>query len=70
MLLLGRNATVTICHSRTHNLQQIVSTGDIVVAAVGRPELIQGSWIKPGAVSWTPGTWAMSPTMLLLSGHA
>lgn len=50
MLLLGRNATVTICHSRTRDLASIVATGDIVVAAVGRPELIQGSWIKPGAV--------------------
>jgi methylenetetrahydrofolate dehydrogenase (NADP+)/methenyltetrahydrofolate cyclohydrolase len=50
MLLLGRNATVTICHSRSRDLQQIVQTGDIVVAAVGRPELIRGDWIKPGAV--------------------
>jgi methylenetetrahydrofolate dehydrogenase (NADP+)/methenyltetrahydrofolate cyclohydrolase len=50
LLLLGRNATVTICHSRTRDLQQIVQTGDIVVAAVGRPELIRGDWIKPGAV--------------------
>jgi len=50
MLLLGRDATVTICHSRTQDLEQLVATGDIVVAAVGRPELIQGAWIKPGAV--------------------
>lgn len=55
MLLLGRNATVTICHSRTRNLQQIVETGDIVVAAVGRPELIRGKWIKPGAVVMDAG---------------
>lgn len=55
MLLLGRNATVTICHSRTRDLPQIVATGDIIVAAVGRPELIQGSWIKPGAVVMDAG---------------
>ena len=50
MLLLGRNATVTYCHSRTRDLPRIVRAADIVVAAVGRPELIQGQWIKPGAV--------------------
>ncbi|MEC0202869.1 tetrahydrofolate dehydrogenase/cyclohydrolase catalytic domain-containing protein [Paenibacillus lautus] len=50
MMLLNRNATVTICHSRTKNLGEIVSQGDIVVAAVGKPNFIQGDWIKPGAV--------------------
>lgn len=50
MLLLGRDATVTICHSKTRGLSQFVSEADIVVAAVGRPELIRGEWIKPGAV--------------------
>jgi methylenetetrahydrofolate dehydrogenase (NADP+)/methenyltetrahydrofolate cyclohydrolase len=50
MMLLGRDATVTICHSRTRGLAQFVSEADIVVAAVGRPELIRGDWIKPGAV--------------------
>jgi len=50
MLLLGRNATVTYCHSRTRDLPRIVRTADIVVAAVGRPGFIQGKWIKPGAV--------------------
>ncbi|HEY5981185.1 MAG TPA: tetrahydrofolate dehydrogenase/cyclohydrolase catalytic domain-containing protein [Microlunatus sp.] len=50
MLLLGRDATVTICHSKTRGLSQFVSEADIVVAAVGRPELIRGDWIKPGAV--------------------
>lgn len=50
MLLLQRDATVTYCHSRTTDLAGIVATGDIVVAAVGRPELVQGSWIKSGAV--------------------
>jgi methylenetetrahydrofolate dehydrogenase (NADP+) / methenyltetrahydrofolate cyclohydrolase len=50
MLLLGRDATVTICHSKTTNLGHFVAGADIVVAAVGRPELIRGEWIKPGAV--------------------
>ncbi len=50
MMLLARNATVTICHSRTRNLPQIVRQADIVVAAVGRPRFVQGDWIKEGAV--------------------
>lgn len=50
MLLLGRDATVTICHSRTQGLAPLVATADIVIAAVGRPELIQGGWLKPGCV--------------------
>ena len=48
-LLLNRNATVTICHSRTKDLADHVREADIVVAAVGRPELIRGDWIKDGA---------------------
>ena len=50
MLLLGRDATVTICHSRTRELPEIVAQADIVVAAVGKPRFVQGAWIKPGAV--------------------
>lgn len=50
MMLLGRDATVTICHSKTQGLAHFVSEADIAVAAVGRPELIRGEWIKPGAV--------------------
>jgi methylenetetrahydrofolate dehydrogenase (NADP+)/methenyltetrahydrofolate cyclohydrolase len=50
MLLLSRHATVTICHSRTQDLPSVVRSGDVVVAAVGRAEMIRGSWIKPGAV--------------------
>ncbi|MFC7679335.1 bifunctional 5,10-methylenetetrahydrofolate dehydrogenase/5,10-methenyltetrahydrofolate cyclohydrolase [Paenibacillus sp. GCM10028914] len=55
MMLLNRNATVTICHSRTQNLDQLVSQGDIVVAAVGKPNFIQGDWIKQGAVIMDAG---------------
>jgi methylenetetrahydrofolate dehydrogenase (NADP+)/methenyltetrahydrofolate cyclohydrolase len=49
-LLLARNATVTICHSRTKDLPAVVRAADIVVAAVGRPKMVGGDWIKPGAV--------------------
>ena len=48
-LLTDANATVTIAHSRTKNLPEIVRRADIVVAAVGRPEMVHGDWIKPGA---------------------
>lgn len=48
-LLLAESCTVTVAHSRTRNLPDVVRRADIVVAAVGRPEMIKGSWIKPGA---------------------
>ena len=50
MMLLNRHATVTICHSRTRDLPDIVRTADLVVAAVARPRFVQAAWIKPGAV--------------------
>lgn len=50
MMLLGANATVTICHSRTQNLEEHIKQADIVVGAVGRPEFIKADWIKDGAV--------------------
>lgn len=50
MLLMQRNATVTIAHSRTKDIEATVKRADIVVAAVGRAEFVQGSWLKPGAV--------------------
>ena len=49
-LLLGESATVTIAHSRTRDLPATVRRADIVIAAVGRPEMVRGDWIKPGAV--------------------
>ena len=48
-LLTDANATVTLAHSRTRNLPEVVRRADIVVAAVGRPEMVRGDWIKPGA---------------------
>jgi len=50
LLLLQKHATVTICHSRTQDLPGVVREADIVVAAVGRPEMVKGDWIKEGAV--------------------
>ncbi len=49
-LLLGMNATVTVAHSRTKNIEELVKSADIVVAAVGIPEMVKGSWIKKDAV--------------------
>jgi len=50
MLLLKRNATITICHSRSQDLPSIVRRADILIAAVGRTEMVKGDWLKPGAV--------------------
>ncbi len=49
-LLLAAHATVTVCHSRTADLEAVCREGDILVAAVGRPNLVQAAWVKPGAV--------------------
>ena len=49
-LLLKANATVTICHSRTADLPSVCRSADVLIAAVGRPNMIKGDWIKPGAV--------------------
>lgn len=48
-LLIAESCTVTVAHSRTKNLPEVVRRADIVVAAVGRPEMVRGDWIKPGA---------------------
>ena len=49
-LLLAADATVTVCHSKTRDLAATVGRADLLVAAVGRPEMIRGDWVKPGAV--------------------
>lgn len=59
LLLLDRNATVTICHSRTTNLAAVTSAADVVIAAAGRPGLITAEHVRPGAVVVDVGT---SPT--------
>jgi methylenetetrahydrofolate dehydrogenase (NADP+)/methenyltetrahydrofolate cyclohydrolase len=50
MMLLQKNATVTICHSRTQDLPALVGQADILVGAVGKPEFIRADWVKEGAV--------------------
>jgi len=50
LLLVRANATVTICHSRTANLAQEIQKADILVAAIGQPNMVKGDWVKPGAV--------------------
>ena len=50
MLLLNENCTVTICHSKTKNLPEIIKQADIVVGAVGKPKFVQADWVKQGAV--------------------
>lgn len=50
MMCMAQNATVTVCHSRTRDLADVVRRADVVIAAVGRPQMIKGDWIKPGAV--------------------
>jgi methylenetetrahydrofolate dehydrogenase (NADP+)/methenyltetrahydrofolate cyclohydrolase len=48
-LLIAESATVTVCHSRTRDLPDVVRRADLVVAAIGRPEMVRGDWLKPGA---------------------
>ncbi|KAH8106842.1 C-1-tetrahydrofolate synthase, partial [Cristinia sonorae] len=55
-LLRSKDATVTQCHSRTKNIEEIVKGADILVSAIGKPSFVQGSWIKPGAVVIDVGT--------------
>ena len=55
-LLRNADATVTICHSRTENLPEVIKQADIVVAAIGKPHFIKGEWLKPGAVVIDVGT--------------
>jgi methylenetetrahydrofolate dehydrogenase (NADP+)/methenyltetrahydrofolate cyclohydrolase len=56
LMLLKANATVTVCHSRTQNMADIVRQADVVVAAIGKPEFVKGDWLKEGAVVIDVGT--------------
>ncbi|MFD0388190.1 bifunctional methylenetetrahydrofolate dehydrogenase/methenyltetrahydrofolate cyclohydrolase FolD [Tistrella bauzanensis] len=62
-LLLGRDCTVTIAHSRTRDLAETVHGADIVIAAVGRPEMVRGFWIKPGATVIDVGINRLPPAV-------
>lgn len=68
MLLLHQNATLTICHSRTQDLPSVVRRADILIAAVGRPEMVRGDWVKPGAAVIDVGINAV-PDPSKPSGH-
>jgi methylenetetrahydrofolate dehydrogenase (NADP+)/methenyltetrahydrofolate cyclohydrolase len=56
VLLTARDATVTLCHSKTRDLPQVVRGADILVAAIGKAEMVRGDWIKPGATVIDVGT--------------
>ena len=58
-LLQAEDATVTVCHSKTKNLAEVVATADILIAAAGKAELIKGDWLKPGCVVIDVGTNAV-----------
>jgi len=68
LLLISRNATVTVCHSRTRDLPGAVRQADILIAAIGRTEMVRGDWIKPGAAVIDVGINSV-PDATKKSGH-
>ena len=60
-LLLAANATVTVCHSRTRDLRGVCARADVLIAAVGRPRLVGGEFVKPGAVVIDVGMNRLTP---------
>ena len=68
LLLVSRNATVTICHSRTKNFPEVVRQADILIAAMGKTEMVRGDWIKPGAAIIDVGMNS-KPDATKKSGH-
>jgi 5,10-methylene-tetrahydrofolate dehydrogenase/methenyl tetrahydrofolate cyclohydrolase len=68
LLLISKNATVTICHSRTRDLPGVVRQADIIIAAIGRTEMVRGDWIKPGAAVIDVGINSV-PDATKKSGH-
>jgi methylenetetrahydrofolate dehydrogenase (NADP+)/methenyltetrahydrofolate cyclohydrolase len=68
LLLVSKNATVTICHSRTHDLPGTVRQADILIAAIGKTEMVRGDWIKPGAAVIDVGINSV-PDATKKSGH-
>jgi methylenetetrahydrofolate dehydrogenase (NADP+)/methenyltetrahydrofolate cyclohydrolase len=68
MMLLNANATVTICHSKTRGLSDLVRSADIILGAVGRPQFVKGSWIRDGAVIVDAGYHAGGVGDIELSG--
>ena len=68
LLLIGKNATVTVCHSRTNDLPGAVRQADILIAAIGKTEMVRGDWIKPGAAIIDVGINSI-PDATKKSGH-
>jgi 5,10-methylene-tetrahydrofolate dehydrogenase/methenyl tetrahydrofolate cyclohydrolase len=68
LLLIGKNATVTVCHSRTRDLPAVVRQADILIAAIGKVEMVRGDWIKPGAAVIDVGINSV-PDATKKSGH-
>lgn len=68
LLLLSKNATVTVCHSRSRDLPGIVRQADILIAAIGKTEMVRGDWIKPGAAVIDVGINSV-PDATKKSGH-
>jgi methylenetetrahydrofolate dehydrogenase (NADP+)/methenyltetrahydrofolate cyclohydrolase len=68
LLLIGKNATVTICHSRTKDLPSVIRNADILIAAIGKMEFVRGDWIKPGAAVVDVGINS-KPDATKKSGH-
>jgi methylenetetrahydrofolate dehydrogenase (NADP+) / methenyltetrahydrofolate cyclohydrolase len=68
LLLISRNATVTVCHSRTRDLPAVIRQADILIAAIGKAEMVRGDWIKPGAAVIDVGINSI-PDASKKSGH-
>ena len=68
LLLISRNATVTVCHSRTRDLPAMIRQADILIAAIGKVEMVRGDWIKPGAAVIDVGINSV-PDATKKSGH-
>ena len=68
LLLISKNATVTVCHSRTRDLPGVVRQADILIAAIGKTEMVRGDWIKPGAAVIDVGINSV-PDATKKSGH-
>ncbi|MBI3172154.1 MAG: bifunctional methylenetetrahydrofolate dehydrogenase/methenyltetrahydrofolate cyclohydrolase FolD [Chloroflexi bacterium] len=68
LLLVGKNATVTVCHSRTKDIAAVVRQADILIAAIGKTEFVRGDWIKPGAAIIDVGINSI-PDATKKSGH-
>jgi methylenetetrahydrofolate dehydrogenase (NADP+)/methenyltetrahydrofolate cyclohydrolase len=68
LLLIGKNATVTVCHSRTKDLPGVVRQADILIAAIGKTQMVRGDWVKPGAAVIDVGINSI-PDATKKSGH-